>query len=124
MFPFFRSMFLSISAGALALTAVSQVQEHSLAPQNVPYTGQTPIAPVDHDRIRFQGDILLDKPVASLSSRPKPQMLTVASPQSLWPQVGGVATVYYTIDPDSDPNATPKINDAISTFNGDFPGLI
>lgn len=122
--PFFRSIFLSISAGALALTAVSQVQEHSLAPQNVPYTGQTPIAPVDHDRVRFQGDILLDKPVASLSSRPKPQMLTVASPQSLWPQVGGVATVYYTIDPDSDPNATPKINDAISTFNGDFPGLI
>lgn len=117
-------MLVSISYSALALTAVSQIPQNSLAPQTIPYTGQTPIPPDDHGRVRFQGDILLDKPVASFSSHPKPQMLTVASPQSLWPKVGGVATVYYTIDAASDPNATPKINTAISKFNSDFSGLI
>jgi len=35
-----------------------------------------------------------------------------------------VATVFYKIDAASDPNATAKINSAISTFNSDFPGVI
>ncbi len=42
----------------------------------------------------------------------------------LWPKVSGVATVYYVIDADSDPNATAKINTAISTFNADFHNII
>lgn len=50
--------------------------------------------------------------------------LTIAYPQYLWPKVDGVATVYYVIDPASDPNATPKIQAAIKTFNADFPDVI
>jgi hypothetical protein len=50
--------------------------------------------------------------------------LAIAYPQYLWPQVTGVATVYYIIDSASDPNATPKINAAINTFNADFMGVI
>ncbi len=53
-----------------------------------------------------------------------PASLTVAYPQNLWPRVGGVATVYYQIDSASDPAATPNINAAIGTFNGDFGGVI
>jgi hypothetical protein len=53
-----------------------------------------------------------------------PASLTVAFPQNLWPQVGGVATVYYLIDSASDPAATPNINAAIGIFNGDFGGVI
>jgi ribosomal protein S11 len=42
----------------------------------------------------------------------------------LWPKKSGVATVYYVIDADSDPNATTKINSAITIFNADFSGII
>ncbi len=48
----------------------------------------------------------------------------VAYSSSLWPKVAGVATVYYVIDSASDPNATPKIQTAISQFNSDFPEVI
>lgn len=50
--------------------------------------------------------------------------LAIAYAKGLWPPVIGVATVYYTIDSASDPNATPKINAAIQTFNADFMGVI
>jgi hypothetical protein len=50
--------------------------------------------------------------------------LTIAYSQYLWPKVNGVATVYYVIDSQSDPNATPKIQSAISIFKADFPGVI
>jgi hypothetical protein len=50
--------------------------------------------------------------------------LAIAYSQGLWPPVSGVATVYYSIDSASDPNATPKINAAINTFNADFMGVI
>ncbi len=50
--------------------------------------------------------------------------LGIAYPQYLWPKVNGIATVYYNIDAASDPNATPKIMAAISTFNADFSGVI
>jgi hypothetical protein len=49
-----------------------------------------------------------------------PASLTEAYPQNLWPQVGGVATVYYQIDAASDPAATPNIDAAIKIFNADF----
>jgi hypothetical protein len=50
--------------------------------------------------------------------------LAIAYAQGLWPPVSGVATVYYTIDSASDPNATPNIDAAIKTFNADFMGVI
>jgi hypothetical protein len=50
--------------------------------------------------------------------------LTIAYSQYLWPKVNGVATVYYVIDSQSDPNATPKIQSAIATSNADFPGVL
>ncbi len=55
---------------------------------------------------------------------PTPDAYTVAYPQYLWPKVAGIATVYYVIDPASDPNATPSIQAAIAQFNADFPGVI
>jgi len=54
----------------------------------------------------------------------KPASLTIAYSGNLWPKVNGVATVYYIIDPASDPNATSKINAAIGIFNADFPKVI
>jgi len=53
-----------------------------------------------------------------------PDSLTVALPGDLWPQVKGVATVYYMIDAMSDPNATAKIDTAVQTFNADFSNVI
>lgn len=44
--------------------------------------------------------------------------------ETLWPKVGAVATVFYVIDSASDPNATSKIDAAITTFNADFPNVI
>jgi hypothetical protein len=54
----------------------------------------------------------------------RPGSLTIAYSRYLWPPVSGVATVYYMIDENSDPNATPNINSAIHIFNTDFPGVI
>ncbi len=53
-----------------------------------------------------------------------PDSAAIAYSQYLWPKVGGIATVYYVIDKASDPNATPKIETAISTFNADFANII
>jgi hypothetical protein len=55
---------------------------------------------------------------------PAQASLTIAYPQYLWPKVAGVATVYYVIDPASDPNATSDIQAAIHIFNADFAGVI
>jgi hypothetical protein len=54
----------------------------------------------------------------------KPSSLTIAYPKYLWPQIDGVATVFYVIDSASDPNATSKIDSAIMKFNGDFQNVI
>jgi hypothetical protein len=55
---------------------------------------------------------------------PQPDSLSIAYSQYLWPKVNGVATVYYVIDSQSDPNATPKIQSAIAISNADFPGVL
>jgi hypothetical protein len=52
----------------------------------------------------------------------KPDSLGEAYPSTLWPRVGGVATVYYYIEPTS--GDTSNLTTAISTFNSDFSGLI
>jgi hypothetical protein len=80
----------------------------------------------------YQGDILLEHvsprmaqaTFAPPKTGPGSDSMTVAYSQYLWPTVSGVATVYYAIDANSDPNATPTINAAIAQFNLDFPGLI
>jgi hypothetical protein len=81
----------------------------------------------------YQGDIILDHVSAIMSSaavsegRTGPARgysMTIAYSQYLWPKVDGVATVYYIIDTNSDPQATPTINAAIAQFNLDFPGVI
>jgi hypothetical protein len=54
----------------------------------------------------------------------QPDSLAVAYSPALWPKVGGVASVFYVIDPASDPNAASKIQAALGIFNADFPGVI
>jgi hypothetical protein len=54
----------------------------------------------------------------------RPNSIAIAYPRYQWPKVNGVASVFYVIDPDSDPNATPNIDAAISIFNSDFTGII
>ncbi len=53
-----------------------------------------------------------------------PNSIGIAYSSGLWPKVGGVATVYYVIDSASDPNATPKIQTAISQSNSDLSGVL
>lgn len=57
-----------------------------------------------------------------LGVRPRPAAVGVATPGELWPQVGGVATVYYYIEPASGDQT--NLTTAIDTFNADFPGVI
>lgn len=57
-----------------------------------------------------------------LGIRPKPASVGVATPSELWPQVSGVATVYYYIEPASGDVA--NLTTAIDTFNADFSGII
>ncbi|MGO9125626.1 MAG: choice-of-anchor D domain-containing protein [Terriglobales bacterium] len=81
----------------------------------------------------YQGDIILDQvtPImsqaaasAARAGQARGYSMTTAYSQYLWPKVSGVATVYYIIDANSDPAATPTINAAIAQFNADFPDLI
>ena len=69
----------------------------------------------------FQGDIILDH-VQSLPSRFQTESLGVAYAQYLWPKVGSVYEVPYTIDPSSGDMA--NLNTAISQFNSNFTGVI
>jgi hypothetical protein len=79
---------------------------------------------VVNGRALYQGDIILNDLQPNNIKSKRQQSGTIAYSQYLWPKVAGVATVYYTIDPNSDPNATPKINAAIAQSNQDFPNLI
>jgi hypothetical protein len=88
---------------------------------------------VIHGKAIYQGDIILDHVDAIMSqgtvsavsnTHVRGESMTIAYSQYLWPKVSGVATVYYIIDPNSDPQATPTINAAIAQFNSDFPSVI
>ncbi len=81
----------------------------------------------------YQGDIIVDHvaPImsqaavsAAKTDNGRGPSMTIAYSQYLWPKVNGVATVYYIIDANSDPQATPTINAAIAQFNSDFPNVI
>ena len=55
----------------------------------------------------------------------KTDSFAIAYSQYLWPKLpNGVATVFYTIDVDSDPNAASKIAAAIKISNLDFPNVL
>ena len=101
------------------------------------YTGIWRGRPVNytvvHGKPIYQGDIIIDPvfPImnggtasASQAGAGRGPSMTTAYSQYLWPKVSGVATVYYIIDPNSDPQATPTINAAITQFNSDFPNVI
>src|SRR5580692_4975110 len=126
----FRNIWLSISAGLLGLTAFCQPAPNGPLPRQTPHSSQTAQWAKDRGWTVYQGDIILDKIApAVVGGRPRPEMLTVASQSLLWPQVGGVATVYYVnanagATDSVDIAANENIQTAITTFNNDFAGII
>ena len=119
-----RSLALpAISFALLASTAFSQPPQNRPAPHASQVSEPSgPKASVSRKDL-YQGDIIVNRATGGASGV-KPQSIGVAYPQYLWPQVAGVATVYYVIDPASDPNATSKIQTAIARSNADFPNLL
>jgi Bacterial Ig-like domain (group 3)/Astacin (Peptidase family M12A) len=125
-----RNLVLTLTAGLLSISAFCQVPHNGPAPHSRLSAVQATQSGIDQSRKIYQGDIILDKPGSfTPDGRPSPQFLTVASPQSLWPKVNGVATVYYVnananaTDP-TDEAANANIKTAINIFNADFPGAI
>jgi hypothetical protein len=114
----------------LSIAALCQPPLNGPAPRSVPLTGQSAQGAADRARAILQGDMPPGNAAPSASAgRPRPQFLTVASAQSTWPRVGGVATVYYVnanasaTDP-TDVAANANIQTAINTSNADFPSLL
>ena len=125
-----RYAILSILAFLPSMAAICQPPKNGPAPRVRQHTGQAEKRAEDRGWTIYQGDVIRDKIApAALNGRPRPEMLTVASQSSLWPQVSGVATVYYVnanasaTDP-TDEAANANIQTAINTFNADFPGII
>jgi Astacin (Peptidase family M12A)/Bacterial Ig-like domain (group 3)/MBG domain (YGX type)/Chitobiase/beta-hexosaminidase C-terminal domain len=124
-FDFRRNVPLLFVAIALATAASAQPGRNGPAPDTIGNSRERAQNPENSSRSIFQGDILLDRTAPNhLGRGPRPKSLGVAYPQSLWPRINGVATVFYVIDAASDPKATPNIDTAIATFNADFPNLI
>jgi hypothetical protein len=128
--PFIRSILLFVSASLLAIVALCQSPSNGPAPRTRSFSGRSAQSAEKNGWTISQGDILVDKvALPDAKDRPRPQFFTVASSQSLWPQVGGVATVYYVnanagaTDP-TDEAANANIQTAINIFNADFPNLI
>jgi hypothetical protein len=69
----------------------------------------------------YQGDMLLDH-VADSPNGPQSQSIGIAYSQYMWPLVGGVHAIPYTIDPSS--GDLSNLNTAISNFNSTFSGLL
>ncbi|MGA7381005.1 MAG: choice-of-anchor D domain-containing protein [Terriglobales bacterium] len=112
---------------------LAQTSSRSSAVQSGIWRGRPINYSLVNGKAIYQGDIILDHvaPImshaavsASGMGHARGESMTIAYSQYLWPKVGGVATVYYIIDANSDPQATPTINAAIAQFNLDFPGLI
>ena len=70
----------------------------------------------------FQGDIILDHLQQLPDSGPVPDSLGVAYTQNLWPKVGSVYEVPYTVDPASGDQS--NIQTAVSQFNSNFAEVI
>jgi hypothetical protein len=75
----------------------------------------------------YEGDIILDNvqpvPAAGIGGV-KPESVGIAYPQFMWPKVGGVAQIPYTIDPGNGSAQVSNINAAISAYNSAFSGVI
>jgi hypothetical protein len=69
----------------------------------------------------YQGDIVLDH-VEQSPNGPQAQSFGIAYSQYMWPLVGSVYQIPYTIDPSS--GDMTNLNTAVSTFNSTFSGLI
>jgi len=69
----------------------------------------------------FQGDIILDH-VQEIPSRVQIDSIGLAYSQYLWPKVGSVYQVPYTIDPSSQDRT--NLNAALTQFNNTFAGVI
>jgi len=128
--PFYRNILLSMSTCLLTLTVLCQPPSNGPAPRTRSFDGKAAQRAASKRNLIYHGDIIGDKAApAVMNGRPRPLSVTVASPQSLWPQVGGVATVYYVnANADStnptDEAANANIQTAVNTFNADFSGLI
>ncbi len=70
----------------------------------------------------FQGDIILDHVQQLPGSGMVGDSLGVAYPQYLWPKVGSVYQVPYTVDPASGDQS--NIQTAVAQFNSNFAGVI
>jgi len=69
----------------------------------------------------YQGDIVLDH-VRESPNSPQSESLGVAYASYLWPKVGSVYEIPYTIDPSS--GDMTNLNTAITQFNSTFSGVI
>ena len=132
-----RTITLLSCATFLGAQAFAQNTSQPESDRPEAYREHTVPSVLNGSKVLYQGDILLEpqsstqanavvKPDAVVKPHAvvKPDSISIAYPSTLWPKVSGVATVYYIIDSASDPNATSKIQTAISTFNADFPGII
>jgi hypothetical protein len=117
-------------------TAFCQTPQSAPAPRGVPSAVPSTRDTAQGRWTVSRGDALQQKDaepdqnsVAATGKRPRPELFSVASSQSLWPQVAGVATVYYlnanadSTDP-AEEAANANIQTAINTFNADFTNLI
>jgi hypothetical protein len=124
-----RDFLLTAGAATLGISAICQPPRNGPAPLAGQFTGRTAQHATNGAGTIVDGDILVDKASPAGVGRANPMLFTVASPQSLWPKVGGVATVYYVnananaTDP-TDEAANANIQTAVTTFNADFSGLI
>lgn len=122
-----RIVLVMLASSLLGTAALCQPPRHGLAPSDKPLTGLTGEhgagnAGAGNQEARVAGKV-------TTPGKWNSDMLTVSSPASLWPQVGGVATVYYInanagATDSTDEAANANIQTAVNTFNADFPGLI
>ena len=114
-----RIVLLTLGSSLLGTAVLCQPPRHGLAPGNRPLTGLAG----EHGTVNA-GSVKVTMPGTG-----NPKFLTVSSPSSLWPKVGGVATVYYinanaSATDSIDEAANANIQAAVNIFNADFPGLI
>lgn len=75
----------------------------------------------------YEGDIILDNVQPVTAAGPggaKPESIGIAYSQYMWPKVGGVAHIPYTIDPGNGTTQVDNINAAITAYNAAFSGVI
>jgi Astacin (Peptidase family M12A)/Bacterial Ig-like domain (group 3) len=122
-----RIALLTLTCSLLGAAALCQPPRHGLAPSDRPLTGLTG-RDGTANAVPVKGETgFADK--VTTPGKANPNFLTVTSPSSLWPPMGGVATVYYInanadATDSTDEAANANIQTAVNTFNADFPGLI